>query len=71
MKLVCASLSLICALALSKLQAAPTAVTVSSGPQDEESLCKVWVCESPASVWSNASMCEAACDFACDVDFVC
>lgn len=70
MKLAFASLSL--SLLLPLVGARGTSkLPVSPGPDQEESLCKVWVCESPEGMWSNASVCEANCDFACDVAFVC
>lgn len=66
MKLLFASLSLFFAFAMSQSRTASSAT-----PAGDEALCKVWTCESPESVWPNASLCEEHCDFACDVAFVC
>ncbi len=66
MKLLIGSLSLFFAFAM-----AQSRTTASAAPSDDEALCKVWVCEDPQSTWWNASVCEANCNFACDVAFEC
>lgn len=65
-KVVLASLSLFVVFAMS-----PSRTAAIAAPVDEESLCKVWVCEDPESTWWNATVCADNCNFACDVAFVC